>query len=95
MYSEKEIIDFIADKVGANPEEIDLNTDIFIELPCTGDDFHELIEAYAEKYSVDMKNYLWYFHADEEGTSFGGVVFSPPYQRVKRIPVTPHVVIIC
>jgi hypothetical protein len=26
---------------------------------------------------------------DEEGQNLGGLFFSPPYQRVSRIPVTP------
>lgn len=55
-----------------------------------GDDFHEMIENYAQKYQVDMSHYLWYFHADEEGHSLGGVLFKPPYERVERIPVTPQ-----
>jgi len=72
--------------------EIKPDTDIFNELGCTGDDFHELIEAYQKKFFVDMTGYLWYFHADEEGGSFSiGSIFSkPPYERVKRIPITPQ-----
>ena len=54
-----------------------------------GDDFHELIDEYAKVFKVDMTGYLWYFHADEEGNSFGGSIIKPPYDRVKRIPVTP------
>jgi len=56
-----------------------------------GDDFHEMIEKYAKKYSVEMKGYLWYFHADEESgwNNIGGWFFKPPYSRVARIPITP------
>jgi hypothetical protein len=73
-------------------DEVRSETDIFSDLGCTGDDFHELIEKYAKKYSVDMSSYLWYFHADEEGASFSiGSIFSkPPYERVKRIAITPQ-----
>lgn len=94
MYSEKDIIDFIIDKAAVKPEEVNLDTDIFEELGSTGDDFHELIEAYAEKYLVNMENYLWYFHTDEEGTNFfGGALFLPLYKRVKRIPITPRMLL--
>jgi hypothetical protein len=56
-----------------------------------GDDFHEMIEKYAKQYDVDMSDYLWYFHADEEGfNSIGRQFFKPPYERVERIPVTPQ-----
>ena len=93
MYSEKDIIDFVINKAAVKPEEVNLDTDIFGELGSTGDDFHELIGEYATKYSVDMNNYLWYFHADEEGMSFGSVFFPPPFKRVKRIPVTPRMLL--
>lgn len=56
----------------------------------TGDDFHTMIENYSNNYDVDMSNYLWYFHAAEEGISLGSLFFKPPYARVKRIPVTPE-----
>ena len=83
-----EIIDFVRNHTGS--ENIASNTDIFAD-GTVGDDFHELIESYAETYSIDMTNYLWYFHADEEGgwNSIGGLFFTPPYQKVQRIPVTP------
>ncbi|WP_258100123.1 DUF1493 family protein [Marinoscillum pacificum] len=59
-----------------------------------GDDFHELIEKYQKEFEVDMDSYLWYFHSDEEGINFPGAIFSkPPYDRVKRIPVTPQLLL--
>lgn len=84
-----DIIDLVKEKSGA--DDVNELTDIFEDLGCVGDDFHELIEEYAKKYNVDMTSYLWYFHADEEGgwNSIGNIFFKPPYQRVKRIPVTP------
>jgi hypothetical protein len=83
-----EIIDFVKNCTGS--ENIACDTDIFAD-GTVGDDFHELIDNYAKTYSVDMTDYLWYFHADEEGgwNSIGGVFFTPLYKKVKRIPVTP------
>jgi Protein of unknown function (DUF1493) len=88
MSTSTEIIDFIKKRTGS--ENITSDTDIFAD-GTVGDDFHELIESYAKTYSVDMTNYLWYFHADEEGgwNSIGGLFFIPPYKKVQRIPVTP------
>ena len=56
-----------------------------------GDDFHELIDEYAKLFNVDMRGYLWYRHAEEEGgwNSFRGSFFKPPNKRVTHIPVTP------
>ena len=81
------IIDFVKDISGI--DEINPESDIF-DLDVVGDDFYEMIEKYSESYEVDMSEYLWYFHADEEGQNFGGLFFKPPYRRVNRIPVTPR-----
>ena len=88
MVAEEEIIQFLKEET--YEEVITSKTDIFNECGISGDDSHELIEKYQMKYNVDMSNYLWYFHCDEEGTSFiSGMFFKPPYKRVTRIPITP------
>jgi hypothetical protein len=82
------IIDFIVDTTGF--KSINPNTDIVIDVGCSGDDWHELIDKYSEKFSVDISNYLWYFHTHEEGLgSIGGIIFKSPDQRVRRIKITP------
>nr|WP_294903084.1 DUF1493 family protein [uncultured Lacibacter sp.] len=88
-----EIIAFVIKQTGCAKSEVSAVTDIFNELSCVGDDFHELIEKYALQFNVDMSSYLWYFHADEEGVNFGGVIFKPLYARVQRIPVTPEMLL--
>lgn len=80
-----ELIDFIENTSGIN--NLNPESDIF-NLGIVGDDFHEMIEKYAETFEVDMTEYLWYFHADEEGQNFGALFFKPLYSRVDRIPVT-------
>ncbi|CAL2101367.1 conserved protein of unknown function [Tenacibaculum sp. 190130A14a] len=88
MNNLKQIIDFIKEETGNN--QISKDSDICDGIGIYGDDFHELIDAYAKKFNVDMTNYLWYFHAEEEGYNIGGLFFDPPYKRVKRIPITPQ-----
>lgn len=90
-YSEENILSFLTDLVGR--EKITSQTDIFFDLGVTGDDFHEMIEKYQKTFNVDMTTYLWYFHADEEGQSIGGGFFKAPYERVKRIPITPKMLL--
>ncbi|WP_304200682.1 DUF1493 family protein [Flavobacterium alvei] len=86
--TEEEIIQFLKEET--YEEVITSETDIFNECGISGDDSHELIEKYQIKYNVDMSNYLWYFHCDEEGSTFiTGMFFKPPYKRVTRIPITP------
>lgn len=81
----REVLQFIEQKSGARAQP---DSDIF-RLGIAGDDFHELIEAYAQRFGVSIESYLWYFHADEEGVNFGILFFRPPHCRVKRIPITP------
>lgn len=67
------------------------DTDINGELRIEGDDFDELMKSYSEQFKVDMSDYWWYFHHEEEGfqISLGRLLFKPPNLRVERIPVTP------
>jgi len=84
----KELIALIPEKVGVRPEEVMPDADIEKDLGCTGDDFFELMEAYAQHFNVDMSGFLWYFHTSEEGHNLGGLFTRSPDQRVQRIPVT-------
>ena len=90
-YSKENIVSFLTDLIGV--DKITLQSDIFFDLGVVGDDFHEMIEKYQKTFNVDITNYLWYFHADEEGQSIGGGFFKAPYERVKRIPVTPKMLL--
>jgi hypothetical protein len=87
-YSINDIIEFVENETGA--KNVKPEDDIFEDLGCVGDDFHELIDKYAAKFNVEMYRYLWYFHTDEEGWNIGGLFFKPPYKRVERMPITPN-----
>jgi hypothetical protein len=93
MYSIDEIISFVEKETGASKKEIKPGTDIFDDLGVCGDNFHELMADYSDRFKVDLSGYLWYFHCDEEGQNIGGVLFAPPYERVKRIPITPELLL--
>ena len=87
---EQEIIDFIEKEFWKSNLQSD--SDIFNLLKIDGDDCEELLSKYAEKYSVDMRNFLWYFHYQEEGSlifNLGSLFFKNPHNRVKEIPITP------
>jgi len=85
--SEQEIIGFIEKEFWKS--KLNSNSDIFNELKISGDDCDELLVKYSKKYQVDMSDFLWYFHHEEEGSSIFGFLFKPPNKRVPRIPVTP------
>ena len=89
MITEKEIIDFIETEYWKS--NLQSNSDIFETVRISGDDCFELIEKFSKKYNVDISNYLWYFHHEEEGSwnSIGGDIYKTPDKLVKRIPITP------
>jgi len=89
MITEKEIIDFIETEYWKS--NLQSNSDIFKTVRISGDDCYELIEKFSKKYNVDISNYLWYFHHEEEGSwsSFGSFLYKTPDKLVKRIPITP------
>ena len=91
MTSIDEIINFLEELSGS--DDIAPTSVIFNDIGMVGDDFHEMIENFSTRYSVDMTGYLWYFHSDEEGQSIGEIFFKPPYRQVDRIPVTPTMLV--
>mgnify|MGYP003576077959 CR=1 FL=1 len=93
MYTQEQIYDAI--DLYIDRSEITPDTDLFVEQGICGDDFDEMMGAYQQAFNVDMNSYLWYFHSDEEGSfnSIGGAFFKPPYERVKRIPLTPKLLL--
>lgn len=82
-----DIVDFIKDFSGC--KKVFPDSDIMMDCGIDGDDCHDLIDKYAQMFQVNMDNYLWYFHCNEEGCSIGALFFKPPYKQVARIPVTP------
>ena len=87
-YEVNDIIVFLEEQLGV--EKINPESDIYNDLEVGGDDFFEMMAEYSKKYDVNLSEYLWYFHSDEEGIfSLGALFFAPPYKRVKRIAVTP------
>ena len=82
-----DILGFVQAQTGYH-KPVSESADLDREIGVFGDDMQDLLEAYAERFDVDMTSYLWYFHTGEEGVNLGGLFFKPPYCRVKRIPVT-------
>lgn len=65
-YTLDDIIHFL--KGQSFDEDISSNTNICNDIGLAVDDFHEMMVAYSEKFSVDMTSYLWYFNSEEEGS---------------------------
>ena len=86
-YNIDDIMAFLAKETLA--KKIRPQSDLFRNLGVDGDDFEDLMDAYSKSFSVDMTCYLWYFHHQEEPLNFGKLFWKSPNQRVRRIPVTP------
>lgn len=72
-------------------DPIDPDEDIFRRIGITGDDADEFILAFEKAFDIDMRNYLWRFHSEEEGgLDLGGLFFKSPDRLVTRIPITPR-----
>ena len=69
------------------------DVDLFEQFGIEGDDASDFMDGFAAHFDVDGQNYRWYFHHRDEGTNFGALFFAPPCRRVRRIPITPNILI--
>lgn len=95
-YNIQAIFSFLEDKIGCDREELAMSSDIVKDLGCYGDDLDEFMEEYSKQFQVDIAEYRWYFHNTEEGhgNSIGRLMFKSPPEKVKRIPITPFILLL-
>ncbi|MBI5282494.1 MAG: DUF1493 family protein [Candidatus Solibacter usitatus] len=94
MYTYDDILDFVSSQVGGDRAEITPETSLRDDFGVSGDDFGELVQAFAERFHVDMSGYRWYFHHEGEvGINIGAWFYPSPDKQVARIPVTPQVLL--
>ncbi|KZN44350.1 DUF1493 family protein, partial [Pseudoalteromonas luteoviolacea] len=89
----EDIYQLIESECGMNPNKLSPNSDIVDEFCVYGDDFEELMVAYSKQINVNLDTYLWYFHSREEADSPFAFIFPPPDQTVKRIVITPELLL--
>ena len=88
-----DILVFIAEETGCDCKRLRSDGDIFKFARIEADDCFTLIHNFGKRFNVDLTEYLWYFHHSEEGTNIGSFFVKSPDQRVKRIPVTPNLLL--
>ncbi len=87
-----EILNFLSNHLRLGTDEVKMDSDIYKDFGIDGDDFFELMEAYSKEFKVDLSDFLWYFHHNEEGFfNIGSIFVKPPYNRVSRIAITPQI----
>jgi hypothetical protein len=87
---EKKIIELIETEFWES--NLNSDSDIFSQVGIDGDDCDEFLQKFSEKYGVDMSDFLWYFHYQDEASitfNLGSRFFKTPNQRVQEIPITP------
>ena len=89
----KDIYLFLEEALGIDAKVLKPDSDLFEDFGVFGDDLFELIEVFSENYSVNVDDFLWYFHSPEEASSLFGMIFLPPNKRVSRIPITPDMLV--
>lgn len=89
----KDIYLFLEEALGIDVKVLKPDSDLFEDFGVFGDDLFELIEVFSENYSVNVDDFLWYFHSSEEASSLFGMIFLPPNKRVSRIPITPDMLV--
>lgn len=87
MSAETAVVKFVAEYCDYG-QSLASDDDIFHNARITGDDADDFMVHFADKFGVDMTNYRWYFHHEEEGHNFGGVFFKSPDRQVDYIPIT-------
>lgn len=93
MLTIEDIYQLIHDECGIKPEKLFPDSDLNGNFGIEGDDFDELMLAFSNKFKVNIDSYLWYFHCGEEGGSLFPSIFPAPNQRVKKIAVTPELLL--
>ena len=89
MVAIADIYRFIQTELEVSETLLNLDTDLFEVLDLRADACADFMAKFAEKFNVELDNYLWYFHHGEAGLNLGGYLFAPPYQRVERLAITP------
>ncbi len=93
MITIEDIYQLIENECGIKSQKLSPNSDLGDDFGVVGDDFDELMIAYSERFQVNLDSYLWYFHSSEEAGSPFSFIFPTPDQRVKRIVITPEVLL--
>lgn len=92
LVGEGDVLEFVARYTGCPIGRIDPDY-ILRSTGSDGDDAFELIEAFSEKFAVDLEGYDWVFHHNDEGALSSASLVRGPHGRVTRIPLTTHVLV--
>lgn len=83
----EEVIACVRGETGSR-EPITGETELGKDLGVDGDDMDDVLQAYYDRFGVNMDSYLWYFHCCEEGMHIGSLFFKAPWALVDPIPIT-------
>ena len=89
----KQLIEFAASEFGVEVERITMDTDIYRGLGVDGDDVTDFMEAFSDKFKVNLDDFRWYHHGGPEGCNPFWFFIRPWWARKTYIPVTVRVLL--
>jgi len=85
---------FLVQQLGVKRETLTPETSLFDDLGVDGDDFFEAGGCLCPPISTwTCPGIGWFFHHGEEGFNIDWILFKPPNRRVRRIRVTPKLLL--
>ncbi len=63
---EQEVIDFICNETGSVKGEVTLDSGLYYDLGIYGEDAHEILEAYSNKFQVSLDQFKFESYFEEE-----------------------------
>ena len=78
---------FLAERTGTGLERIDPSTRLDEDLGLFGGEVDDLVRDLAKVFRIDIREYRWHYHADEEQRTPLSWILAPRQRRVPRIPL--------
>lgn len=88
----EEILRFFEKQAGARVDPGHTG-DLLKDYGVDGDDAFAFIEAFAERYDVDVTGYCFFFHHRDSAKLMGRLPFARPDRHVRRIPISADMLV--
>jgi acyl carrier protein len=91
MYGNADISSFLASQLGVDEATLAPDDSLLDDCGVDGDDFDDLMEAFSQRFEVDLSGYRWEFHHQGEA-GLSSLFFR---HTEDRIAVTPRLLLEC
>lgn len=74
-------------------EKKGFHPDLDLTMIMYGDDMAELVNAFADRFQVNMSRFKPHYHSREEDYSIAAGFYTPKNEQVRHIPITPQLLL--